>query len=404
MERRGLEDVAASVLDGARVLVRVDFNVPIEDGGVADDTRIRATLPTLDYLVSKRARVILVSHLGRPKGRPAPEYSLRPAAERLAELTDAPVTFVADTTGDDARAAVDRLEPGHVVVLENLRFDAGEEKNDAALSRALADLADIYVNDAFGTAHRAHASTAGVADVMRERGRPSVAGLLMQRELRFLGGALADPGRPFIAILGGAKISGKIDVIEALLPRVDQLIIGGAMANTFFRGLGLETGTSLVEEEKVEMARELMRRAGEKLVLPVDCVVADRAEAGAAKSVVDRDEVPADRTILDIGPRSTNAFATVLERAATVIWNGPMGLFEMDAFADGTLGVARAVAAATARGAVTIAGGGDTAAALEGAGLADALTHVSTGGGASLEFLEGKTLPGVAALDPVEAS
>jgi phosphoglycerate kinase len=403
MERKGLEDVAAPVLDGARVLVRVDFNVPIEDGGVADDTRIRATLPTLDYLVSKRARIVLVSHLGRPKGKPAPEYSLRPVAERLAELIDTPVTFVADTTGDDARAAVKGLDPGHILVLENLRFDAGEEKNDAGLSSALADLADVYVNDAFGTAHRAHASTAGVADVMRGRGRPSVAGFLMQRELRFLGGALADPARPFIAILGGAKISGKIDVIEALLPRVDQLIIGGAMANTFFRALGLETGTSLVEEERVEMARELMRRAGEKLVLPVDCVVADRAEAGAAKSVVDRDAVPADRTILDIGPRSINSFATLLERAATVIWNGPMGLFEIDAFADGTLGVARAVAAATARGAVTIAGGGDTAAALEEAGLVDALTHVSTGGGASLEFLEGKTLPGVAALDPVEA-
>lgn len=400
MERKGLEDLTDAVLAGARVLVRVDFNVPLEDGAVADDTRIRATLPTIEYLTSRRAHIILVSHLGRPKGKRAPQYSLQPAADRLGELIRAPVAFVDDITGAGVQAAVEALEPGSVLVLQNLRFDPGEEKNDASLSRALAELADVYVNDAFGTAHRAHASTAGVPEVMRAAGRPCVAGFLMQRELRFLGSALAEPARPFMAILGGAKISGKIDVIEALLPRVDHLLIGGAMANTFFRGLGLATGRSLVEEERVDMARELMRRAGEKLVLPVDCVIAERAEAGAARTVVDRDAVPEDRAILDIGPRSANAFAALIERAATILWNGPMGLFEIDDFAEGTIAVARAVAAATEGGATTIAGGGDTAAALHATGLADALTHVSTGGGASLEFLEGRTLPGVAALDP----
>jgi phosphoglycerate kinase len=399
MEKKSLENLEVSRLDGARVLVRVDFNVPIEDGKVSDDTRIRATLPTLVYLNKRGARTILVSHLGRPKAKVDPRYTLAPVADRLRTLIDAPIAFVDDVTGERARAAVDALQPGAILLLENVRFLAGEEANDPELCRQLADFSDVYVNDAFGTAHRAHASTTGVAEVVRARGGVAVAGFLMERELRFLGGALTEPKRPFIAILGGAKISGKIDVIESLLPRVDQLLIGGAMANTFFRGLGLETGDSLVEEDRVEMGKELMRRAGEKLMLPVDCVVANEAKAGANVSLVERDGVAAGQRILDIGPRSVNSFATVIARAATVVWNGPMGLFEIEDFAAGTIGIARAVAKATEQGAVTIAGGGDTAAALEAAGLAGKLSHVSTGGGASLEFLEGKVLPGVAALD-----
>jgi phosphoglycerate kinase len=290
------------------------------------------------------------------------------------------------------------------VVLENVRFEAGEEENEPKLSEALASLADIYVNDAFGSAHRAHASTAGVAEVMKRSGRPAVAGMLMERELRFLGDALDSPIRPFVAILGGAKISGKIDVIDNLLPRVDHLLIGGAMANTFFRALGLETGKSLVEADRVEMAHTLLERAGEKIVLPVDCVVAGEAKAGARTWLLGRDEVPPEGSILDIGPKSVATFRDYVERARTILWNGPMGLFEIDDFAEGTTGVARAVADATAKGATTIVGGGDTAAAVEAAGLADAVTHVSTGGGASLEFLEGRPLPGVAILDEGDPS
>jgi phosphoglycerate kinase len=401
--KRRLEDLAESRIRGTRVLVRADFNVPIDDGQVADDTRIQATLPTLRWLSKHGARTIVVSHLGRPKGRPDPAFSLAPVADHLRTLIDAPVRFVADTVGADAQQAVSALDNGEILVLENIRFEAGEEKNDPDLARRLAEFAGIFVNDAFGTAHRAHASTTGVAEVIRQRGDEAVAGFLMDRELRFLGGALAEARRPFLAILGGAKISGKIDVIQALLPRVDQLLIGGAMANTFFRGLGLETGTSLVEEDRVEMARDLLRQAGEKIVLPVDCVVADRIEAGAHKAVVGRTDVPADRTILDIGPRSVDTFGALIGSAETILWNGPMGLFEIGDFAGGTMDIAKAVAKATTRGAVTIAGGGDTAAALEVAGLKDSLTHVSTGGGASLEFLEGKPLPGVEALDPAEA-
>jgi phosphoglycerate kinase len=398
MDKLTIEDLPASRVSGSRVLVRVDFNVPIEDGRVADDTRIEATLPTLDWLARRGARVVLVSHLGRPKGEWNEAYSLAPVADRLRQLTDWPVEFVDDIVGAKAHAAVDALAPGHVALLENVRFLAGEETNDRKLSEALAAFADIYVNDAFGTAHRAHASTTGVAEVVRGEGRPAVAGLLMQKELRFLGTALGQPARPFAAILGGAKISGKIDVIESLLPRVDRLLIGGAMANTFFRALGLETGLSLVEEDRVEMAKALLERAGATVVLPVDCVVAPEAAAGAPVSVVDREAVPAQARILDIGPRSVAMFRELIETARTILWNGPMGLFEIEAFAEGTRGLARAVAAATERGATTIAGGGDTAAALEDAGLADRLTHVSTGGGASLEFLEGRALPGVAVL------
>jgi phosphoglycerate kinase len=404
MEKLGLEDLPDALLESARVLVRVDYNVPLEDGRVGDDTRIRATLPTLGYLLERRARIILTSHLGRPGGRRNAKYSLQPVATRLSELLERDVGFVDDTAGDDAAAAVAALEPGSVLLLQNARFLPGEEANDVELSERLGSFADIYINDAFGTAHRAHATTAGVAEVVRRNGGRAAAGFLMQRELRFLGGALSDPDRPFMAVLGGAKISGKIDVIEALLPRVDRLVIGGAMANNFFRAMGLETGASLVEEERVDMARDLMARAGDRLLLPVDCVIAAAPTAGSPAKVVDRDAVPHDQRILDIGPRSVGIFATELNRARTILWNGPMGLFEVADFADGTIGVALAVAEATQRGAVTIAGGGDTAAALEVAGLTNRLTHVSTGGGASLELLEGRELPGVTALEDREVS
>lgn len=399
MAKKTLNDLAASDLHGRRVLVRVDYNVPIEDGRVTDDTRIRATLPTLQHLTGAGARVILASHLGRPKGKWDDKYTLAPAAELLKQLVDAPVEFVSDVVGADAHAAIDSLPPGSILLLENVRFLAGEETNDPKLAESLAGFADVYVNDAFGSAHRAHASTCGAAEAMKAAGKPAVAGLLMEKELRFLGDTLEEPGRPFVAILGGAKISGKIDVIENLLPRVDHLIIGGAMANTFFQALGLETGKSLVEPERLDMAKTLLERAGDKLLLPVDCVVAGEAKAGARTWLLDRDDVPPEGSILDIGPKSVATFRDYIERARTVLWNGPMGLFEIPDFAEGTIGVARAVADATAAGATTIVGGGDTAAAVESAGMADRVTHVSTGGGASLEFLEGRVLPGVAILD-----
>ncbi|CAN5861326.1 hypothetical protein BH23GEM9_BH23GEM9_09750 [soil metagenome] len=404
MGKMNVGELPAETLRGKRVLMRVDYNVPIDDGVVTDDTRIRATLPTLQHLMEIGARIVLVSHLGRPKGKWSDGMSLAPAADRLSSLLDAPVRFVADVVGAEAHAAVDALQNGEVLLLENVRFLAGEETNDPKLSEALAGYADVYVNDAFGSAHRAHASTCGVAEVLKQSGRPAVAGLLMERELRFLGGAMADPERPFTALLGGAKISGKIDVIESLLPLVDHLVIGGAMANTFFRALGLETGKSLVEADRVDMARQLMQRAGDKIVLPVDCVVAGEVKAGARTWLLERDEVPPEGNILDIGPKSVATFRDFIERSRTILWNGPMGLFEIADFADGTMGVARAVADATRKGAVTIVGGGDTAAAVEAAGLSDRMTHVSTGGGASLEFLEGRDLPGVAILDEKESA
>jgi phosphoglycerate kinase len=381
------------------VLLRVDFNVPIEDGRVTDATRIEATLPTLRYLTERGARTILVSHLGRPKGRRDPSMSLEPAAKKLEEMLGTSVAFVDDISGEAATAAIDALEPGGVLVLQNVRFEPGEEKNDATLGQRLAGYGDVYVNDAFGTAHRAHSSTAAAPEAMRAAGKPAVAGFLIGRELEFLGSALDAPKRPFVAILGGAKISGKLDVIEALLPRVDQLLIGGAMANTFFRALDLETGDSLIEPDRVQMAAELLQRAEVKLLLPIDCVIAEKAEPGAEKQIVARSAVPAGSRILDIGPATVAAFAERIEVAGTILWNGPMGLFEIPDFADGTRGVAEACARATRAGAITVAGGGDTAAALEAAGLADAVTHVSTGGGASLEFLEGRELPGIAILD-----
>lgn len=402
MRKLTLADLSEASIRGKRVLVRVDYNVPIENGAVTDDTRIRATLPTLDFLRERGARTVLVSHLGRPKGKWADQFSLRPVADYLRNLVKGDVEFVSDVVGADAHTAVDSLAPGSHVLLENVRFLPGEETNDPRLSEELASLGDIYVNDAFGAAHRAHASTAGVAEVMKREGKHAVAGFLMEKEIQFLGAALASPERPFVAILGGAKISGKIDVIENLLPRVDQLIIGGAMANTFFRALGLETGGSLVEEDRVGMARELLERAGPKLLLPVDCVVAGEAREGVRTFTLSRDEVPPEGKIFDIGPKSVATFRDFIDRAKTILWNGPMGMFEISDFAYGTEGVARAVADATDRGATTIVGGGDTAAAVEKSGVASRITHVSTGGGASLEFLEGKVLPGVAILEDAE--
>jgi len=400
VDKATVEDLSGSTLRGARVLVRVDFNVPIEgDGSVGDDTRIRATLPTLRLLIESGARLILVSHLGRPKGKPDPKLSLRPVADRLSELLGSPVEFVGETVGSEAKKAVDALAEGGVVLLENTRFQGGEKENDPELADALASFADLYVNDAFGAAHRAHASTAGVAEAVRRNGGSAVAGLLVARELEALGRVRENPERPFVAILGGAKISGKIDVIEALLPAADRMCIGGAMANTFFRAMGLETGRSLVEEDRVDMARSLLDQAGDKLVLPIDVVVADRVEAGAESAEVPRDEIPKDRMAVDIGPETIERFSEVLADARTVLWNGPMGVFEIEAFAGGTLEVARALVGATERGAMTVIGGGDSAAAITGMGMAEKVTHLSTGGGASLEFMEGKELPGIAVLD-----
>ena len=400
MNKRTLNDLPSSALRGKRVLVRVDYNVPLDGAGrITDDTRITATLPTLRHLVDAGARIVLLSHFGRPKGKIVPEMSLRPVAARLGELLGRDVAFCEQTVGPQAQAATNALGDGDVLLLENTRFIAGEEKNDPELARQMAALGDVFVNDAFGAAHRAHASTTGVAEVMKGQGKPVVAGFLMAKELEYLGGALEHPKRPFVAILGGAKISGKIDVITALLPRVDRLLIGGAMANTFFRAMDLQTGTSLVEDDRVAMARDLLATSGDKLVLPVDCVVTDKLEAGAAADAVARESIPADRMAADIGPRSVERYRAELAGARTVLWNGPMGVFEVPAFAAGTRGVAEAVAAATDHGATTIIGGGDSAAAVSELGLEARMSHVSTGGGASLEFLEGKELPGVAVLD-----
>ena len=376
------------------MLVRVDFNVPLENGGVADDTRLQAALPTLRFLIDRQAKLVLCSHLGRPKGKPNPADSLGPVADRLGQLLEKPVQMAPDCVGPAVERLIDAMQGGDVLLLENLRFHPGEEANDVTFARELAAAAEIYVNDAFGSAHRAHASTAGVAAFL-----PAVAGFLMERELSFLGRALADPARPFVAILGGAKVSDKIAVIDRLLAKVDRLLVGGGMANTFLKALGKEIGLSLVEENKLDVAKGLLQRGGDRLVLPVDVVVAvveDRFDSAAERRTVTVDHVPATWRILDIGPRSIQRFALHLEKARTVVWNGPMGVFELAPFAAGTLALARTLAAL--RGATTIVGGGDSAAAVKQAGVADRITHVSTGGGASLEFLEGKELPGVAAL------
>ena len=396
ISKRTIRDLTDAEVRERRALVRVDFNVPLDESGtVTDDTRIRAALPTIDALVAKRARVVLLSHLGRPKGKAEAKYSLAPVAKRLAELTKHPVKFVAALDGDNAVTATQALEPGQILLLENTRFDAGEEKNDDSLARSLARLGDVYVNDAFGAAHRAHASTAGVAAHLK----PAVAGLLMEKELEYLGAALSSPQRPFIAILGGAKISGKIDVIEALLPKVDGLLIGGAMANTFYKAMGLETGKSLVEPDRVELAKSLVDRAAYRLTLPHDAIVAPSLEQPGAAHAVRRDGIPPNEAMFDIGPDTIQSYTRAIASAKTVLWNGPMGVFETPPFDAGTNAVARAMAEATSKGATTIVGGGDSAAAVTDAGLEQRMSHVSTGGGASLEFLEGKPLPGVEALE-----
>jgi phosphoglycerate kinase len=396
INKRTIRDLTDAEVKGKRALVRVDFNVPLDDAGtVTDDTRIRAALPTIDALVQRGARVVLLSHLGRPKGKPEAKYSLAPVANKLGELTKHPVRFVAALDGDDAVAATRELNDGEILLLENTRFNAGEEKNDDTLATALARLGDLYVNDAFGAAHRAHSSTAGVASHLK----PAVAGLLMEKELEYLGSALSNPQRPFIAILGGSKISGKIDVIEALLPKVDGLLIGGAMANTFYKAMGLETGKSLVEPDRVELAKSLVDRARYRLTLPHDAVVAPSLDDPGKAHAVRRDAIPPNEAMFDIGPDSVKSYSRAIANAKTILWNGPMGVFEKPPFDAGTNAVAKAMAEATAKGATTIVGGGDSAAAVSEAGLESKMSHVSTGGGASLEFLEGKPLPGVEALE-----
>lgn len=395
MNKRTVLDLRPAEMKGKRAVVRVDFNVPLDGDRITDDTRLRAVIPTLEALIKGGARIVLLSHLGRPKAKPEPKYSLAPCAKRLSELMGRPVRFFGETDTDAAVAETQKLAEGDILLLENTRFLPGEEKNDEALSKALARLGDFYVNDAFGTAHRAHSSTAGIATFLT----PAVAGLLMDRELQFLGHALDKPKRPFIAILGGSKISGKIDVIEALLPKCDGLLIGGAMACTFFEAMELETGESLVEDDRVEMAAALIERAGFRLTLPHDAMVAPSMHEPEAAHAVKRDAIPEDESMFDIGPDTAASFARAILAAKTIVWNGPMGVFEKPPFDAGTLAVANAMAQATAKGAVTIVGGGDSAAAVEGAGLASMMTHVSTGGGASLEFLEGKLLPGVEVLD-----
>lgn len=393
--KRSLRSLEGVRLDGQRALVRVDFNVPVKNGRITDDTRIRAALPTIQYLREKGARVILLSHFGRPKGGPDPVYSLKPLLLPLERLLATPVAFLDDPAAEAAVPLTRRMSRGSLMLAENTRFHPGEETNDPELAARFASLGDLYVNDAFGAAHRAHASTEGVAHLVK----PAVAGFLMEKELKYLGDALGNPKRPFVAVLGGAKVSGKIDLIESLLPKVDEILIGGAMACTFFRAMGLSVGHSLVEEDRVEMARQLLERAGEKLVLPKGGVIAAELREGITSITVPRDRIPHGFSIYDIDPATVKDFAARIRSAGTVFWNGPMGVFETPPFDAGTRAVAMTMADASARGAITVVGGGDSAAAVVRAGLADHMTHVSTGGGASLEFLEGKVLPGVAALD-----
>ena len=392
----GIKTISELDIAGRRVFVRVDFNVPLTPaGGVADDTRIRESLPTIRLAIEKGARVVLASHLGRPKGKPDKKYSLEPVAARLAELIGAEVTLTDEPVGDGARKVVSDLRAGAVALLENLRFSPAEEANDEAFSRALASYADVYVNDAFGTAHRAHASTAGITKFLADKGM----GLLMEREVKFLGQLLGDVERPFVAIIGGAKVSDKIGVLENLLGRVDQLLVGGAMANTFLKAKGGKLGRSLVEDDKLALARSFLKKAEEQnvdVLLPRDVVAAAGTKSESGR-VVHAMSVPDDLAALDVGPETARGFADAIARAKTIFWNGPMGVFESEPFAAGTLAVAQAVA--TAKGALSVVGGGDSVAAVHKCGVADKITHISTGGGASLEFLEGKKLPGLAALE-----
>ncbi|SFK76512.1 phosphoglycerate kinase [Brevibacillus centrosporus] len=390
MNKKSIRDVE---LAGKRVFCRVDFNVPMQDGIITDDTRIRAAVPTIQFLVEAGAKVILASHFGRPSGQVVEEMRLTPVAAHLSTLLGKDVKKLDDSIGAEVEAAVQQMEAGDVILLENVRFHAGEEKNDPEIAKSFATLADLFVNDAFGTAHRAHASTAGIANYI-----PAVAGLLMEKEIRFMGGALSRPERPFTAIVGGAKVKDKIAVIENLLTKVDHLIIGGGMANTFLKAQGYGIGASLCEDDKLDLARTLMAQAKERnvsLLMPVDVVVADRFAADAEKQTVSIDEIPDGWMALDIGPKTVEQYHKVIVDSKTVVWNGPMGVFEMDAFAQGTIGVAKAMSECSG---TTIIGGGDSVAAVEKAGVAEQMTHISTGGGASLEFMEGKELPGVAVL------
>ncbi len=389
-----MRDLTELEVSGKKVLVRVDYNVPLSEGRVADDTRIRASLSTIKYLLERRARVILCSHLGRPKGKRVPEMSLKPVAERLSELLGRPVRFAEDCVGEVAEGSVEALGEGEILLLENLRFHEGETKNDPAFAEALARLAEVYLNDAFSVSHRAHASVVGVPERVKEK----AAGFQLRREVDYLSRALESPERPFVAVVGGAKISGKIEVLRNLLRRVDKLLIGGAMANTFLAAEGLNLGRSLVEESELETAREILLSAqerGVKVYLPVDLVVAENEE-GQGEEEVPVDSVPADKAAYDLGEETVALFAEALSGAGTIVWNGPMGLFEKSPFAYGTVAVARAIAAENA---LTLAGGGDTLAAIRRAGVAHAFSYLSTGGGAFLEFLEGKELPGIAALE-----
>ena len=395
MKKLTIEDIDVK---GRRVLMRVDFNVPLENGKVANDQRIRAALPTIKYIVDQGGKLVLMSHLGRPKGQRISSMSLKPCAVTLGELVGQDVIFLDDCIGDSVQTAVENLDEGKIILLENLRYYNEETENDPGFAAQLAKLGDLYVNDAFGTAHRAHASTEGVTHYFDQ----CAAGYLMMKELDYLGNLMENPQSPFVAILGGAKISGKIDVITNLLPKVDTVIIGGGMTFTFFKAMGFEIGNSLLEEDKVEFARDLLEKGGDKIVLAEDCVVSDFLDI-EARSVgelkeVDADAIPAGWLGLDIGSKSIQRFRDVLQGAKTVVWNGPMGVFEIDAVAKGTYAVAEILAQVTAQGATTVIGGGDSASAVRKAGVADQVSHVSTGGGASLEFIEGKILPGVAAL------
>jgi phosphoglycerate kinase len=386
-------------LKGKRVLVRVDFNVPLDENlNITDDTRIVESLPTIKKIITEGGKAILMSHLGRPKGGPNPKYSLKPTAKRLSELLGKEVKLAPDCIGEEVKAMVNQMQNGDVLILENVRFHPEEEKNDPEFAKQLAELGDVYINDAFGSAHRAHASTEGVTKFLKV----NAAGYLMQKELEYLGTAVTNPKRPYTAILGGAKISGKIDVINNLLDKVDTLIIGGGMAFTFFKAQGKEIGKSLLEEEKIELAKEVLEKvktSGVNFLLPVDVVVASEFKNDSPASIVNVDSIPSDKMGLDIGPETIKLFKEEILKSKTVVWNGPMGVFEFDNFAKGTFAIAEALAEATSKGAITVIGGGDSAAAIAKAGLKDKVSHVSTGGGASLEFLEGKILPGVAALN-----